>query len=58
MLDNSFGGWYKNRKLEISNFVGWIFHKLKKKGGEDFGGVVIVNFVSGLSNHDTRFTKH
>ena len=35
MLDKFFGGWYKIRKLEISNFVDLIFHKSTRKGGED-----------------------
>ena len=58
MLDKFFGGWYKTKKLEISNFVDLVFHKSTRKGGEDLGGVVRVNFVSAFRNHKTRFTKH
>jgi hypothetical protein len=30
-----------------------------KKGGEGFRGcVVVVNFVSGVNDHETRFTHH
>ena len=33
MLDNFFGGWYKTKKLEISNFDEVIFHKSKQERG-------------------------
>ena len=59
MLDKFFGGWYKTKKLEISNFVDLVFHKSTRKGGEDLGGVVRVNFVSalGITKHDSQNTK-
>ncbi len=44
--------------LKNSNFFVFFFHKSKKKGGEDFGGVVVVNSVSGIRYHETRFTDH
>ncbi len=33
MLDNFFGGWYKTKKLEISNFDEVVFHKSKQERG-------------------------
>ena len=44
--------------LKNFNFFVFFFHKSKKKGGESFGGVVVVNSVSGLSHHKARFTDH
>jgi len=45
-------------ELKNFNFFVFFFHKSIKRGGESFGGVVVVNSVSGLSHHKARFTDH